>query len=232
VTLPRTPGRRHAVRHRPFLTAVALAAVALSSAACIGGQASTAAPNAVASVAASTPPQPSPSASTSPSAAPTAAATPAPTATEFATESPSAAPANAVDGCTGTEDNLGFYADAAASLDWPVYCPALPARWSVTTGNYSSQGMGRLSITYRGPGGATLSLQQGAFCDDADGCVPAGTQSGDATFGDQTGTLIALDGGGYAIIVERGSQPSWLAVGQGLDEATFRDFAAAFIRLD
>lgn len=232
MTLPRSPGRRHAVRHRLLLTTVALAAVALSSVACIGGQASTAAPNAVASAATSAPPPPSPSASIAPSAAPTAAATPAPTATEFPTEAPSAAPANAVDGCTGTEDNLGFYAAAAANLDWPVYCPALPARWSVTNGNYSSQGMGRLTITYRGPGGATLSLQQGAFCDDGDGCVAAGTDSGDAPFGDQTGTLVALDGGGYAIIVDRGSQPSWLAVGEGLDEATFRDFAAGFIRLD
>ena len=41
-----------------------------------------------------------------------------------------------------------------------------------------------------------------------------------------------LDGGGYALVVDRGAQPSWLAVGEGLDEATFRDFAASFIRLD
>lgn len=158
--------------------------------------------------------------------------TPAPTATAFPTESPGPSPANAVDGCTGSEDNLAFYEDAAADLDWPVYCPTLPARWSVTTGNYSGQGIGRLTITYRGPGGATLSLHQGAFCDDADGCVAAGTDSGDAPFGDQSGTLVVLDGGGYAIVVDRGAHPSWLAVGQGLDEATFRDFVASFIRLD
>lgn len=205
--------------------------MALSSAACIGGDASTAAPSAVASLA-PFPPSPSPSASIAPSAAPTGVATPAPTATAFPTESPSPPPANAVEGCTGTEDNLAFYEDAAANLDWPVYCPALPARWSVTTGNYSGQGIGRLTITYRGPGGATLSLHQGAFCDDGDGCVAAGTDSGDAPFGDQSGTLVVLDGGGYAIVVDRGAQPSWLAVGEGLDEATFRDLAATFIRLD
>ena len=229
---PRSPGRPHAVRHRSVLrTSLAVIAVALSSAACIGGTASTAAPTAVASLA-PFPPSPTPSASAPASAAPTESASPAPTPTEFATESPGTSPANAIDGCTGTEDNLAFYEDAAANLDWPVYCPSLPARWSVTTGNYSGQGIGRLTITYRGPGGATLSLHQGAFCDDGDGCVEAGTDSGDAPFGDQTGTLVALDGGGYAIVVDRGAEPSWLAVGQGLDEATFRDFVASLIRLD
>jgi hypothetical protein len=206
-------------------------AVALVSTACIGGDASTAAPSVAASLAAVSPSS-SPSSSTAPSAAPTEAVTPAPTPSEIASESPEASPADTVDGCTGTENNLAFYADAAANLAWPVYCPVLPARWSVTTGNYSEQGIGRLTITYRGPGGATLSLHQGAFCDDGDGCVAAGTDSGDAPFGDQSGTLVVLDGGGYALVVDRGAHPSWLAVGEGLDESTFRDFAASFIRLD
>jgi hypothetical protein len=231
VTPPRlrSPGRPQTVRHRPLFFAVI--AIALASAACIGGQASTAAPTTPASLA-PFPPSPAPTVSVAPSVGPSEPATPDPTATPFPTETPAGSPANAIDGCTGTEDNLGFYADAAANLDWPVYCPALPARWTVTTGNYSGQGIGRLTITYRGPGGATLSLHQGAFCDDGDGCVAAGTDSGDAPFGDQTGTLVVLDGGGYAIVVDRGAQPSWLAVGEGLDEATFRDFVAGFIRLD
>jgi len=130
------------------------------------------------------------------------------------------------------DDNRAFFAEAAANLDWPVYCPALPARWSVDTGSYSGQGIGRLVISYKGPGGTSLSLHQGAFCDDGDGCVAAGTDSGDAPFGDQTGTMVVLDGGGFAIVVDRGAQTSWLAVGQGLDEATFRAFVADFIRLD
>ncbi len=225
----RSPGRPSAVRHRPFLTSLAVILVALSGAACIGGPtAATTAPSASPSLA----PLPSPTPSAASSAPSAEAPTPAPTATEFPTESPSSSPANGVEGCTGTEDNLGFYEDAAADLDWPLYCPALPARWSVTTGNYSGQGIGRLTISYRGPGGATLSLHQGAFCDDGDGCVPAGTDAGDAPFGDQSGTLVVLDGGGYALVVDRGASPSWLAVGQGLDEATFRDFTASFIRLD
>jgi hypothetical protein len=113
-----------------------------------------------------------------------------------------------------------------------VYCPVLPARWNVVTGSYSGAGGGRLDITYRGPAGSTLALQQGAFCDTADGCVPDGTDAGDAPFGDQTGTFVQLEDGGWAIVVDRGVSPSWLVVGHGMDEPTFRTFAADLARLD
>ena len=198
------------------------------AAACIGGPvASTTTPSVSSAPSVSAP-------STAASSTPTVAPTQSPTPTGTPTGSPSSSPGvDAVDGCTGTDDNRAFFAEAAANLDWPVYCPALPARWSVNTGSYSErQGVGRLVISYKGPGGASLSLHQGAFCDDGDGCVAAGTDSGDAPFGDQTGTMVVLDGGGFAIVVDRGAQTSWLAVGQGLDEATFRAFVADFIRLD
>jgi hypothetical protein len=117
-------------------------------------------------------------------------------------------------------------------MDWPVYCPVLPARWNVSTGSYSGGGGGQVVISYMGPNGATLALQQGSFCDAADGCVAAGSDVGSAAFGDQTGTLIALDDGGHAIVVDRAARPSWLAIGTGLDEAAFRDIAAGFVRLD
>jgi hypothetical protein len=208
---------------------LATAAIAVLAAGCIGGEAaSTTTPSA-----SSAPSISAPSASSAPSVSPSEAPTVAPTPIGSPSGSPSESPAaDAVAGCTGTDDNRAFYTEAAANLDWPVYCAVLPARWSVNTGSYSGQGVGRLVISYRGPGGASLSLHQGAFCDDGDGCVAAGTDSGDAPFGDQTGTLVNLDGGGYAIVVDRGAQPSWLVVGQGLDEATFRAFAADFIRLD
>lgn len=197
------------------------------AAGCIGGEsASTTTPSA------SSPPSVS-SPSTAPSLAPSEAPTVPPTPTGSPSGSPSESPAaDAVAGCTGTDDNRAFFAEAAPNLDWPVYCAVLPARWSVNTGSYSGQGGGRLVISYKGPSGASLSLHQGAFCDDGGGCVGAGTDSGDAPFGDQTGTLVVLDGGGYAIVVDRGAHPSWLVVGQGLDEATFRAFVADFIRLD
>lgn len=194
-----------------------------------GGADATLAPTAAASVAAPASAEPSP-----PSSAPTDVPTTSPTPTETATDEPSPSPSGegAVADCTGTDDNRTFYAAAATNLDWPVYCPALPARWFVSTGSYSGGSGGRLVIGYNGPGGATLSLHQGAFCENGDGCVGPGSDVGAAAFGDQTGTLVSLDDGGFAIVVDRGANPSWLAIGTGLDEATFRGFAAAFVRLD
>jgi hypothetical protein len=83
-----------------------------------------------------------------------------------------------------------------------------------------------------GSAGATLTLQEGAFCETSDGCVPAGTDTGDAAFGDRQGTLVTLDDGGYAIVVGRADTPSWLAVANGMDEATFRQLAQGLVRLD
>jgi hypothetical protein len=228
---PHSPGRLAGIRHRPTLLLIAVAAVAVLAAGCIGGEAASTATPSVSTVPSfATPSSAPPSA---PSAAPTIAPSPSTAPTDSPTGSLSSSlAADAVEGCTGTDDNRAFFGKAAANLDWPVYCPSLPARWSVTTGSYSAQGIGRLVISYKGPGGASLSLHQGAFCDDGDGCVAAGTDSGDAPFGDQTGTLVVLDGGGFAIVVDRGQQPSWLVIGQGLDEPTFRALVADLIRLD
>ena len=44
-----------------------------------------------------------------------------------------------------------------------------------------------------------------------------------------TGTLVRLDDGGFAIVADRGLNPSWLLVSHGLDEATSRGFGAALV---
>lgn len=134
--------------------------------------------------------------------------------------------------CTGNDKNREFFENAAASLNWTVYCATLPSLWFVDTGGYRQAGGGRLEIAYRGPGGARLELHEGAFCADGSGCVPNGTESGDAQFGDKTGTLIATDDGGWAVVVDRGAAISWLAVGTGLDEDAFRAYASALAAVD
>jgi hypothetical protein len=112
-------------------------------------------------------------------------------------------------------------------VSWTVYCAVLPAGWFVDSGQYRQASGGWVQIAYRGPGGARLELHEGAFCTASDGCVPSGTESGDAPFGDKTGTFVALDDGGSAVVVDRGEKISWLAVGTGLDEAAFRAIAGA-----
>jgi hypothetical protein len=129
--------------------------------------------------------------------------------------------------CSGSAENRDFYRAAASALSWTVYCAVLPAGWFVDSGQYRQASGGWVQIAYRGPGGARFELHEGAFCTASDGCVPSGTESGDAPFGDKTGTFVGLDDGGWAVVVDRGEKISWLAVGTGLDEAAFRAVVAA-----
>ena len=127
--------------------------------------------------------------------------------------------------CSGSDANRDFYASMAAAVDWTVYCPVLPGGWFVKDGQYRLASGGWLEITYVGPGNAGITLRQGAFCAEADGCVPAGREVGTTAFGDRTGTLIAGADGSWAVVVDRGANPSWLLVVAGLDEATARSVA-------
>jgi hypothetical protein len=236
VTRPRSraPGTPNPVYRRSRLPL--LISLAFAVAACLGS--GTPATDSGASFASSqgAAASPSLSASTSPSsAAPTAepTATPAETPTVSTEPSPaSSARAASVEGCTGSDDNRSFFGKAAADLDWPVYCAALPARWFVSAGSYSRAGPGKLEISYKGPNGATLALQQGAFCTDGTGCVPEGSDAGNTTFGDQAGTLVHFEDGRVAAVVDRGEQLSWLAIGNGLTDDAFRSITGALIRLD
>ncbi len=137
---------------------------------------------------------------------------------------PNGGPASA---CSGTAENQDFYADAAAAVAWTVYCPVLPKGWFVVTGRYRLAGGGRLEISYRGPGGASFTLREGAFCGDPDGCVPAGSELGAASFGDRAGTLISADDGSWAIVVDAGANPSWLLVAEVASEAAARGLGAS-----
>jgi len=157
-----------------------------------------------------------------------ASAAPSDPPTPPAETSPSADAGPAAD-CTGTEENRTFYGSVAAAVDWTVYCPVLPSGWFVEAGQYRLAGGGRLAIAYRGPDGARFMLDEGAWCTDGSGCVPAGTDLGTTTFGDRTGTLVATDDGEFAIIVDAGSPVSWALTGDGLDEATARTLGAALI---
>lgn len=156
-----------------------------------------------------------------------------PTPSSSVEPSPSeSAGTGAAAGCTGTDENRQFFEAAAGDLDWQVYCAVLPSGWFVGTGGYRQAGGGRLEITYRGPGGARFELHEGGFCADGSGCVPTGTEAGDASFGDQAGTLISTDEGGWAVVVDRGEAISWLAVGTGIGEDAFRAITSALAAVD
>ncbi len=166
------------------------------------------------------------------SSEPTASETPTESATPGESTAPSSEPSasgasSAADACTGDQNNRDFFAAAAVALPWPVLCGALPAPWILTTGKYRLANGGYVLVSYSGPAGATLALSEGTFCTDSGGCVPSGTDAGDAALGSMAGTLVQLDGGGFAIVVDRGATPSWLLVTSGLDQATTVAFGAA-----
>ena len=133
--------------------------------------------------------------------------------------------------CSGIDAKPDFFRDAAAVMDWAVLCASLPKGWYVSAGSYRLANGGKLVIGYKGPGGATLALSEGAFCTDGTGCVPAGTDGEDVPLGPLAGTLVRLDTGGFAIVVDRGSNPSWLLQSNGLDEATTIAIGAALVEV-
>ena len=231
---PTGPARRRSLL--PLLPLLALVVVG-----CIGaGQATP--PPAVPSGEASAAASPSSAASPiAPSATPTPTASKpvAPSATP--TDSPSATPdepptasgnVGPAEVCAGNDDNRDFYRSVAADVDWPVYCPVLSSGWFVTAGTYRLAGGGWMEIAYRGPGGARLELHEGAFCQDADGCVPAGSDAGSAPFGDLSGALVTGDDGSFSIVVDRGADRSWLAIGTGLDVDAFRSMVASLNHIE
>jgi hypothetical protein len=176
---------------------------------------------------------PSPEPSAPPSEAPPSEpVSPKPDPTDAETAEPATPePAGSASACTGSDDNRAFYADLAPRVTWALYCPVLPRGWSVVTGQYRLADGGRLEITYRGPDGAGLMLQEGSFCPGDADCTPEGEDRGTTAFGDREGTLIAT-GDGWAVVVDRGERPSWLLTVSGVGEDAARTIAADLARVE
>lgn len=136
--------------------------------------------------------------------------------------------------CSDNPAEQNFYAEVVTEMSWDAYCPGLPAGWHIgdAGGRWRSSGTGFLEISYEGPSGALLELSEGAFCAAADGCAPAGSDAGPASFGDLPGTLIAGSDGSWAVVVYPDADVSYLLVGRSIDEAAFRDLAAGMARVE
>jgi hypothetical protein len=162
------------------------------------------------------PPSDEPSASASIGPSPTDVVQPSPTDTD---ESPS--PSNSASVCSGAKDTPDFYEAFAGSVSFPVYCAVLPGGWSLVSGQYRLANGGHITISFRRKAdSATFELDEGSLCSDGTGCVPAGTASGSGPFGDLSGNLVQTSTG-FALVVAKGEKPSWLAIGNGLDQAAF-----------
>ena len=152
--------------------------------------------------------------------------TPEPSGSAGASESPGIAGA-----CSGSDGNRAFFESVARAVHWTVLCAVLPKGWFVSAGTYRLANGGKVVISYKGPGGATLTLSEGAFCAAADGCIGPGSELGDAALGPMAGTLVGLDSGDFAIVVDRGANPAWLLAAGGLDQAATSALGAALVAI-
>jgi hypothetical protein len=141
-------------------------------------------------------------------------------------ESPLVTPGPAA-ACSGTEANRAFYVTVADHVSWDVYCPVLPKGWIVDAGSYRTSSGGWLKIAYKASGGRRFELRQGAFCTDPATCAPTGVEIASGPFGDREANAVAVEDGGFGMVVDRGQKISWVAIGKGIDERTFRAYAEA-----
>ena len=65
--------------------------------------------------------------------------------------------------CFGTAANQAAFADAAATMSFPVYCAStMPAGWSIV--GFESSPPTKIGVAYQGPGRALFKLAEGDFC--------------------------------------------------------------------
>ena len=169
-------------------------------------------------------------ASASPSSAPSATPTPAPSQTP----TPSAAASSLASACTGTADHQAFFVEAASKLPFDVYCAALPAGWFFQDAAYVQANGGKLTIDYKGPGGATLAIAEGAFCmTGVAACSPHASIRGTASFGDKPGMLDVLTTPPDVLVVyvSPGTKAAYQISGMNLTQARFVSLAAALTKV-
>lgn len=211
---------------------VALALLALLT--ILGGGSDSETPRPTASAGASASPASNPSAlptaepSGGASGEPSPGSSPASSPGASAEASPGASASPTAAGCSGSDANREFFAEAAEALAFETYCAVLPSGWSLVSGGYRGASGGRLEISYKGPGGATLLLRQGpAACADDPACPPTGTDLGEATYGDRPGALLQTDAG-FAVDASAGAT-LYLAQTTRLDQAGTTALVAALI---
>jgi hypothetical protein len=155
----------------------------------------------------------------SPTAAPTPTTEPMPTGTGLRGDS-----------CAGSAGNKEFWAAAAGAMSWAVYCPTwLPSHWHLGSESGSasySRATGQVLAHYTNTptGSGSIYVKQGAFCTSS--CDPNTGSLGSAAFGDHSGTLYSISGGGFAIYISPGASHGYTISGTGLSQSQFVQMAA------
>jgi hypothetical protein len=136
--------------------------------------------------------------------------------------------------CTGTADHQAFFAQVAQVLKFDVYCAVLPAGWYLHGAAYTQPKGGTLTIDYKGPGGATLSISEGAYCTTSAAVwSPPLAIIGTASFGDKPGSLDVLSTPPDVLVVyvNPGTPVAYSVSGTSLTQAKFLALAAAMVKV-
>jgi hypothetical protein len=179
-------------------------------------------------------PTPSPSATPLPTDTPTPLPTLSDTPTPEPTPSPTQRPVATTAPytlCVPAPGDKQYWTEASSAMSWDVYCPVLPSGWFVTGGSYDGSA-GTIHMAYGGPGGATLVIDEGAFCtSSAATCSPHSTVVGTTEFGDLTGSLDTLADGGLAVYINAGTATGYSLTGASLSQADFTSIAATLVKV-
>jgi hypothetical protein len=170
-------------------------------------------------------------------AEPTPEPTPEPTAepTAEVTPTPASTPTSPASFCTGSDDNRAFFAGAAKTVGFKVYCATgLPSGWAIASGTWAgSKTGGSLDVVYRFKSTSQrFELEEGSFCTtskvDCMGgpSVPAPWLSGPYFDGRQGEVANLLAGGDWVIEVGAGTTRAYVMTGTNVDVDTLVGFAA------
>jgi hypothetical protein len=173
-------------------------------------------------------PTPTPTAAATasgPTASPTAIGSVAPTPIPIAT------PTGLAGGCSGSDANKTWWAAESKKLSFAVYCAVVSGGWYFASATDTYNNGGTMTASYKGPGGAVFTIQQGAFCTtSAAACSPHTAVLGSANFGDKSGTLDATSTG-RAIYVGPGTAQAYTATGANISQSAFVNLAAALMKV-
>jgi hypothetical protein len=193
-----------------------------------------------------TPPAATPTDTATPTAAPTspplAAPTQTPAATPTVTATPTATPAptptaaptlpTSVAPCTGSNSIKQTFANQIPKFKFDLYCPVLPAGWSVVNvaWNYSASG---LQAHYKTKAGYTVDVWEGNVCLlSPNPCTGIWDPDlGPQAFGPLTGDMSGSAGHWTTIVHTANPKVLYTITGDGMSQTAFASYSAAMHKI-
>jgi hypothetical protein len=215
------------------LSGLALMGGALILSLALGGcQASTATPTPTATPVPTDTPTPAPTPTVAPTQTPTPTATPTDTPTPAPTlaPTPTAAPSlpTSVAACTGSNSIKQTFANQIAKLKFALYCPVLPAGWSVVTVAWDYNAPG-LQAHYKTKAGYTVNVWEGNVCLlSPNPCTGVWDPDiGPQAFGPLTGDMSGSAGHWSTLVFTANPKVLYTITGDGMSQSAFASYSAA-----